>query len=328
MPERVTILGTGAMATVCANLLVRNGHAVAMWGRSVERLTHDREQTRLLPGVRVADAVRLTADPADAFADATLVLSAVPTQALGEVWVRLRPHLPAGVPVVSAAKGIEVGTLKRPSQIIDGRLGGSSPLAVMSGPNIAGEIARGLPATAVVASHNDAVARRVQAAMSTSGFRCYTNRDVVGVELAGATKNVIALAAGMLDGMGAGNNAKSALVTRGLVEITRLGAAMGAEPSTFAGLAGLGDLITTCFSPEGRNRTVGERIGRGQSLAAVLAGMESVCEGVPTTRGVRQLAQDAGVQMPITDEVYAILFEGKDVTAALNDLMQRDPKAE
>jgi glycerol-3-phosphate dehydrogenase (NAD(P)+) len=202
------------------------------------------------------------------------------------------------------------------------------PLAVLSGPNIAAELARYLPATAVAAASDDALARRVQAAFSAQWFRIYTNNDVTGVELAGATKNVVAIAAGILDGLGAGNNAKAALVTRGLVEITRLGVAMGARETTFQGLAGLGDLITTCVSPEGRNRTVGEQIGKGRGLREILAGMDSVAEGVPTTRAVRELAHRHRVEMPITDAVYRVLFESKDVLAALSDLMTREPKPE
>ena len=202
------------------------------------------------------------------------------------------------------------------------------PLVALSGPNIAGEIAKYLPATAVAACDDEGVAQRVQAAFATQWFRVYTNSDVVGVELAGATKNVIAIAAGILDGLAAGNNAKAALVTRGLVEITRLGVAMGARAETFAGLAGLGDLITTCVSPEGRNRTVGEQIGKGRKLADVLAKMDSVAEGVPTTKSVRMLAQRYKVEMPITETLYSVLFENKDVIAALTELMTRDPKAE
>jgi glycerol-3-phosphate dehydrogenase (NAD(P)+) len=199
---------------------------------------------------------------------------------------------------------------------------------VLSGPNIAAEIGRKLPATAVAASDDTDLARRVQAVFSTQWFRVYTNSDVLGVELAGATKNVIAIAAGILDGISAGNNAKAALVTRGLVEISRLAAAMGAQAATFAGLAGLGDLITTCVSPEGRNRTVGERIGKGQKLDEILAGMASVAEGVPTTRSVMQLARRHQVQMPITEAVHAVLFEGKEPRRAITELMTREPKAE
>jgi glycerol-3-phosphate dehydrogenase (NAD(P)+) len=245
-------------------------------------------------------------------------------------WKRLKEHAPAGVPVVTVAKGIENNTLLRPTQIIADVMGGwtRNPLAALSGPNIAAEIARYLPATAVAAADDEALARRVQSAFSTQWFRVYTNRDVIGVELAGATKNVVAIAAGILDGLAAGNNAKAALVTRGLVEISRLGAAMGAQPTTFAGLAGLGDLITTCVSPEGRNRTVGEKIGKGQKLEKILSEMDSVAEGVPTTQSVMQLARRHGVEMPITEAVYSVLFEGKDAIHALTELMARDPKPE
>lgn len=330
MPEQVTILGNGAMATLCSILLTQNGHGVTMWGargESIERLEQNREQTRLLPGVRVPDAVRLTADDADCFRDCTMVLSAVPTQYMREVWQRLVAHVPSGVPIVSAAKGIEIHTMLRPTEVIAAGVEGH-PLAALSGPNIAGEIARRLPATAVVASTDEGFAVRVQATFSTPWFRVYTNDDVLGVELAGATKNVIAIAAGILDGLGAGNNAKASLVTRGLVEITRLGVAMGAKESTFQGLAGLGDLITTCVSPDGRNRRVGEQIGQGRSLAQVLGGMPSVAEGVPTTRAVRELAGRYNVEMPITRAVSAVLFEGKAPSAALTDLMTRDPRPE
>jgi len=341
MPEHVTILGDGAMATVCSILLTAGGHGVAMWGafeESIDRLIQDREQRRLLPGVRVPASVRLTANDDDCFVDATMVLSAVPTQYMRAVWKRLFAHVPEDVPMVSVAKGIENNTLLRPTQVIAdvlgrGRMGATGPtcdwpLAALSGPNIAAELARYLPATAVVASDDAALAQRVQLAFSTQWFRVYTNPDVIGVELAGAMKNIVAIAAGIVDGLGAGNNAKAALVSRGLVEITRLGEAMGARPETFHGLAGIGDLITTCVSPEGRNRTVGERIGKGQKLEQVLAGMDSVAEGVPTTRSVIQLARRFNVEMPITEAVHAVLFENKDVLHALSELMTREPKPE
>ncbi len=380
MPEHVTILGDGAMATVCSMLLTQGGHAVTMWGafeESIERLQQNREQARLLPGARIPPAVRLTANDADCFRGCTMILSAVPTQYMRSVWKRLRAHVPKGVPIVSVAKGIENDSLLRPTQVIADVLGGirlSSvgsasadgillpakiasakpdptgsgetraqsldlspapsgpecdwPLAALSGPNIAAEMAKYLPATAVAAAADEAIAVRVQETFSTQWFRVYTNRDAIGVELAGATKNVIAIAAGILDGLAAGNNAKAALVTRGLVEITRLGMAMGAEEATFQGLAGLGDLITTCVSPEGRNRTVGEQIGRGKKLADILAHMDSVAEGVPTTKAVVELARRFKVEMPITQAVHEVLFDGKDVIHALTDLMTRDPKPE
>jgi glycerol-3-phosphate dehydrogenase (NAD(P)+) len=335
MTEHVTIVGDGAMATVCSILLIQGGHRVTMWGafeESIEQLLQDREQRRLLPGVRVPGAVRLTANDGDCFRDATLILSAVPTQFMRSTWKRLARHVPPKLPIVSVAKGIETGTLLRPTQVIKDALHGpivsDRPLAALSGPNIAGELARYLPATAVVASEDAELATRVQSVMSTQWFRVYTNTDVIGVELAGATKNIVAIAAGIIDGLAAGNNAKAALVTRGLVEITRLGVAMGARSETFIGLAGLGDLITTCVSPEGRNRTVGERIGKGQRLEDILGGMDSIAEGVPTTRAVMELARRHRVEMPITEAVHAVLFEGKDVLNALSDLMTRDPKPE
>lgn len=341
MAERVTILGDGAMATVCSILLRQGGSEVCMWGafeESIERLIQDREQRRLLPGVRIPDQVRLTANDAECFDGCSMVLSAIPTQYMRDVWKRLAAHLPQGVPIVSVAKGIENASLLRPTQIIADVLGGKPsvqegpvcdwPLVALSGPNIAAEIARYLPATAVAASDDQSVAQRVQQAFSTQWFRVYTNSDVIGVELAGASKNVVALAAGILDGLAAGNNAKAALVTRGLVEIMRLGMAMGAQEETFNGLAGLGDLITTCVSPEGRNRRVGEGIGRGRKLEAILGEMDSVAEGVPTTRSVMELAGRYDVEMPITQAVHAVLFEGKDAIEALTELMTRDPKSE
>ncbi len=335
MSERVTILGDGAMATVCSILLHSGGHAVTLWGafeESIERLQQNRENERLLPGVRIPESVRLTANDAECFEDATMILSAIPTQYMRGVWERLARRTPTGTPIVSVAKGIEKQTLLRPTQIIGDIIGpvhGKRPtVTALSGPNIAGELARYLPGTAVAACDDLQIAERVQAAFSTQWFRVYTNTDVIGVELAGAVKNVIALAAGILDGLAAGNNAKAALVTRGLVEIIRLGVAMGAQEATFHGLAGLGDLVTTCVSPEGRNRRVGEQIGKGRKLADVLAGMDSVAEGVPTTQSVMELSRRFNVEMPITEAVHRVLFEGQDVLAALSDLMSREPKAE
>ncbi|HSI36271.1 MAG: NAD(P)H-dependent glycerol-3-phosphate dehydrogenase [Phycisphaerae bacterium] len=334
-PQRITILGDGAMATVCSILLTTGGHHVTMWGAfedSIERLVQLRENVKLLPGVKLPEGVRLTANDADCFEGATLILAAIPTQYVRSVFERLKPHLPADVPIVSVAKGIETTTLMRPTQVIRDVLNAGvatgRSLCALSGPNIAGEIARYLPATAVAASDDAELAQLVQATFSTQWFRVYTNPDSVGVELAGATKNVIAIAAGILDGLGAGNNAKAALVTRGLVEITRLGVAMGAREETFAGLAGVGDLITTCVSPEGRNRTVGEQLGKGRKLDEILATMPSVAEGVPTTKAVMRLAERHKVEMPITQAVHAVLFEGRDAIKALTDLMTRDPKAE
>lgn len=334
MPERITILGDGAMATVCSILLTSGSHAVTMWGAfgdAIERLLQDRENKRFLPGVKLPPLVKLTANESEAMEGATLIVAAIPTQYIRSVIERVRKFIPAGVPIVSVAKGIENSTLMRPTQVIKDVLGpmdGPRSVCALSGPNIAGELARYLPATAVAASEDLQLAKRVQQAFTTQWFRIYTNPDVVGVELAGATKNVIAIAAGILDGLGAGNNAKAALVARGLVEITRLGVAMGAREETFGGLAGVGDLITTCVSPEGRNRTVGELLGKGRKLEDILTTMSSVAEGVPTTRSVMELAVRYKVEMPITEAVHSVLFEGRDVIRALTDLMTRDPKPE
>jgi glycerol-3-phosphate dehydrogenase (NAD(P)+) len=335
MPENITIRGDGAMATVCSMLLVQGGHRVTMWGafeESIERLSQNRENARLLKGARIPSEVRLTANDSDCFGDCSMILCAIPTQYIRSVCHRLKTYLPKNLPIVSVAKGIELSTLLRPTQVICDALSPGVvcpwPVAALSGPNIAAELSRYLPATAVVACEDESLSNRVQLTFSTQWFRVYTNDDVVGVELAGAAKNVIAIAAGIIDGLAAGNNAKAALVTRGLVEITRLGMAMGAHEATFQGLAGLGDLITTCVSPEGRNRSVGEQLGKGRKLDDILSKMDSVAEGVPTTRAVRELAARYKVEMPITESVYSILFEQKDVLAALSDLMTRQMKPE
>lgn len=322
------------MATVCAELLCANDHSVRMWGAhtaTVNRLKIDRRQDRLLPGSSIPAGVKLTSEDCGVFDGAQLIVSAIPTQYTRTVWQRLVSHLPADARIVSVSKGVELSTLLRPTEVLAdviGKAGQRASLAVMSGPNIAVELARKCPAMAVAASADSALACCVQKAFSTPWFRVYTNPDLIGVELAGAMKNIIALAAGMLDGMDSGNNAKAALVTRGLVEITRLAVKLGANPATFMGLAGLGDLITTCVSPDGRNRRVGEAIGRGKKLEQVLAELESVAEGVPTTQAVRDLAHKHGVEMPITEMLYAILFQGQDVRRALNQLMTRAYKGE
>jgi len=331
----VAIIGDGAMATVSAILLAENGHRIRLWSlfaETVAQLRRNPENTRYLPGVCFPEGTVFTDDDADAFTGAELVLAATPTQYIRPTWRRLAEPCPAGIPIASVAKGIENDTLLRPTQILRDVLAGDPqaawPIAAMSGPNIARELAQHLPATATVASDDVELARVVQQVFSTSTFRVYTNPDLIGVELGGAVKNVIAIAAGILDGLEAGDNAKSALLTRGLVEIARLGAALGARRETFSGLSGMGDLITTCVSPHGRNRTFGEAIGRGQSMDAILARTNSVVEGVATTRSVLALAQRHKIEMPITEAVHAVLFEHKPPAAAIQDLMTRSPKGE
>ena len=331
----VTIISDGGMATVSSILVAENGHRVRLWGffpEVVAQLQQCRENRRYLPGVRFPESVVFTADESDAFTAADIILAATPTQFIRPTWRRLRPYCPPGLPIVSVAKGIENDTLLRPTQVLADLLaeapGGGHPIAVLSGPNIARELAQRLPATATVASDDAELARTVQKLFATRNFRVYTNPDLIGVELGGAVKNVIAIAAGILDGLGAGDNAKAALLTRGLVEIARLGVALGARRETFAGLAGLGDLVTTCVSPHGRNRTFGEGIGKGRKMTEILQQTHSVVEGVATTRSVLALARTHGVEMPITQAVYAVLFQDKPVAAAVDELMTRAPKGE
>jgi len=334
-PERVSVIGDGAMGTVCAIMLAENGCAVRLWSafpEAAEQLAADRENRRFLPGARLPDGVAVTGAEAEAFAGARWAISAVPTQFIRGVWRRLAPHCPPGLAICSVAKGIENRTLLRPSEVLRDVLDASPEapraVAVLSGPSIAPEVARRLPASVAVAAADGGFAERVQQHLSRPYFRVYTNVDAVGVELAGATKNVIAIAAGILDGLRAGDNAKAALVTRGLAEISRLGLALGARADTFAGLAGVGDLVTTCISPFGRNRSFGEAVGRGRTVAQALAATDGVVEGVATTESVLDLSARLGVEMPITRAVHDILFRHVAPQDAIAALMSRPLKAE
>ena len=327
---KITVIGDGGMATACSQVLDHQGCAVTMWSPFPEHLAElarTRRNDRYLDGAPIPAGMVLEPDAKAALAGAQLILSTTPTQFLRPVWAQLAPVAPRDVPVCSVTKGIENDTLLRPTQIVREALG-EVPIAVLSGPSIAVELAHRLPATVVVASDDLGLAQRIQTTFSTDWLRCYTNQDVVGVELAGATKNVIALAAGIMDGLKLGDNAKAALLTRGLVEITRLGLAMGARPETFVGLAGLGDLVTTCISPHGRNRTAGQRIGQGETVEQVQGSTHSVIEGIATTRSLVQLAKQIGVDMPITFSAYAVLFENLPPKQAIAELMTRKLKSE
>lgn len=331
MDQLTCVLGSGAMGIACSVLLSEHpGQRVKLWGRDaahVAELVATRENSRLLPGIKIPDGIELTADIEYAMAGADLLVVAIPSAYLRDALTRLAPYIPKGLPVVSVVKGMENATQYRPSQIISEVLG-YDLVAVLAGPSHSEEICRRLPASVVVASTDQALAKRVQGLFSTDRFRVYTNRDLIGVELAGALKNVVAIAGGISDGLGFGDNAKSALVTRALVEMTRFGVLAGAEASTFSGLAGLGDLITTCISPYGRNRKVGERLGRGETLGQILQTMQAVAEGVPTSRSIYEYAQQRGIDMPITTEVYRVLFEDKPPREATTDLMVRPPRDE
>jgi glycerol-3-phosphate dehydrogenase (NAD(P)+) len=331
MPTSFAVLGDGAWGTAIALLLAQDPHhRVVLWSAREENgriLRERRENIRLLPGVPIPESVQLTTDAARATASADLWVAAVPTVYLRETLTRVRPQLRPGAPVLSLAKGLEIGTFLRPTEILTEVLG-LERTVVLSGPSHAEEVSRGLPTSVVVAGGDLELARWIQTHFSTDRFRVYTSSDPVGVELAGALKNVIGVGAGISDGLGFGDNAKSALMARGLVEMTRFGAAHGADRRTFAGLAGLGDLITTCVSRHGRNRGFGERVGRGERPADVLSGMAMTAEGVYTARSVHERAQRMGIEMPITAEVYRVLYEGKDPRTAVNDLMLRSPKKE
>lgn len=331
MSTKITILGSGAMATACSILLAEHeGQDVAIWARNpafAEQIQTTRENKRLLPGVRLPDKVQVTADLDAALDGASYLVAAIPTQFLRSTLNEIRGYLNLNRPVVSVIKGLENETFQRPSEIITEALG-SRAVVALSGPSHAEEIARRLPATVVAASGDLGLARQVQKMFNTDRFRVYTNLDLIGVEMAAALKNVIAIAAGISDGLGFGDNAKSALMTRGLVEITRFGTHFGAEASTFTGLAGMGDLITTCVSPYGRNRSVGERLGKGETLDQILATMAAVAEGVATAKSVFEVAEQEGIEMPITSEVYRVLFEGKSPAAATHSLMLRPLRAE
>ncbi len=337
---RVAVVGIGQMGLVASAMLAEaDGVRVSIWGRNAEeagRLLQARRSPRL-PGLTLPNAVRVALRAEDALGEADLVISAIPAQAIRDAWAGLRAFLPAEAGIVSVAKGLEVATQLRPTQVLaeiltapgaDDPDARPRPLATLSGPTIAAELARCLPATMIAASDDAGFARRVQVLFSSRWLRVYTNPDVLGVELAGATKNVIAIAAGIIDGLQAGNNAKSALLARGLAEIARLGAAMGAASETFFGIAGVGDLATTCFSPEGRNRSCGEALGRGTPLRQYLAESPFVVEGVETTRAVVELAHRYRVPMPITEAVHAVLFESLDPVDAISRLMSRELKDE
>lgn len=335
--DTVAIVGDGQMALVLADVLVFKGMATRIWSpfpQAAAELLHTRQSPRL-SGFTLPDAVLVTPDPEEAFRAATLVVNAIPTQYIRGTWRRLAPILNdlSNAGVASVAKGIETDTLCRPTEILADALGGRSQrrsLGVLSGPTIAAELAKRLPAVMVAASPDPAFAEQVQAAFSAPWIRIYTNDDPVGVELAGALKNIIAIAAGIIDGVGLGSNAKSALLARGLVEIVRFGTAIGAKPETFFGVAGVGDLATTCFSPEGRNRSFGEAIARGDRVSKLLdAGATgSVVEGAPTAKAVHAWAKRLGISMPITDAVHAMVFEGLSPREAVGELMRRAAGAE
>ena len=325
--EKVTVLGLGSMAAALTILLHNNGHSVTMWGRPEEAArVGAARRSDFMPGVKLPDGVIVTADIREA-AEPGVIVFAVPSGAVREAAEKFRPYLTERHLLINAAKGIEEGSLKRLSEV----LRGAAPMcaaAVLMGPGHAEEIAVSLPTTYVAASGDMAVSRRVQDIFMSPVFRVYTNSDLIGVEMGGAVKNVIALAAGISDGLGFGDNAKAALVTRGLNEISRLGVAMGADALTFAGLSGVGDLIVTCTSMHSRNRRCGILLGRGKPLDEALAEVKAVVEGAYAAKSALALARKYSVEMPIVEGVNEILFNGKPAKQVVVDLMTRDKKTE
>jgi glycerol-3-phosphate dehydrogenase (NAD(P)+) len=327
---RTAVVGAGAWGTALADVLGRNGHAVRLWAREpdvVASVNAQHENARFLAGAMLSPAVQATDDAALAVADAELVILAAPSAFLRRVAVSLRGTLPVGVPVGVATKGIEEGTLALMGDVVEAELPGH-PVVALSGPSFALEVVRRQPTAIVSASADDAAAGAFQQALSSDTFRVYTQHDVRGVELGGSVKNVMAVATGIVEGLGLGLNARAALITRGLAEMTRLGLALGAEPATFAGLAGMGDLVLTCTGALSRNRAVGVAVGGGQTLAQALEGKETVAEGVVTARSARALAATVHVEMPIVEATCRILFEGESPAAAVSRLMGRDLKRE
>ncbi len=324
--KKIVVLGDGAWGTALALVLERAGHKVSIWSKFADyakEMREARENTKFLPGVPLPHSIAIVSG---APAKSDFYIAAVPTQFIRPTFTELTPYLPKKAVIVCVAKGLEQSTGKRPTEILREVLSGPR-VVVLSGPSHAPEVARGMPASVVVAGETRA-AKAAQGLFSGSSLRAYTSRDPLGVELGGALKNVIELAAGISDGLGAGYNAKAALLTRGIVEMARLGVALGAKEKTFFGLSGIGDLITTTTFPTGRNLSVGRALGEGKKLEDVLGGMHSVAEGVWTTKAVLAVAKKQGVPMPITEQVHAILFEGKPAREALRDLMKRDQRAE
>jgi glycerol-3-phosphate dehydrogenase (NAD(P)+) len=327
---RCAVVGAGAWGTALADLLTRNGHDVRLWAYEpdvVESINGQHENVRFLAGHKLAPALKAAGDIKHVVDGAEMVTLATPSHVLRAILRSAGKSVPRSIPIVVATKGIEKGTLCLMTEVAEQEISGATVVA-LSGPSFAKEVVTRQPTAVVVASQADGAASVAQLAFSSPYFRAYTLSDVTGVELGGALKNVMAVATGIAEGLGLGFNARAALVTRGLAEMTRLGLALGAEQSTFAGLAGLGDLVLTCTGSLSRNRAVGVDVGKGKTLEEVLRGKETVAEGVPTAQSARELAAREGVEMPIVDTVNRVLFEGQSARSAIAALMSRELRAE
>ena len=328
---RIAVLGAGSWGTALALLLARNGHDVHLWGHDLEQSTmlrRERENRCYLPGIPFPARLHVETDLAEALNDVDLVLVAVPSHAYGSTLLRLQPLLPTIVGFAWATKGLEHGSGRFLHEVTQEILGCDRPMAVVSGPSFATEVARGLPTAVTVAAWDSVHARRVATVLHGSNLRAYTSNDVIGVELGGAVKNVLAIAAGIADGLGFGANARAALITRGLAEMVRLGVAVGGQRETFMGLAGIGDLVLTCTDDQSRNRRFGLAIGRGDSAETAYVAIGQVVEGAATVRETLRLARRYDVELPITEQVDAVLFHGQSPRQAVENLLARDPRAE
>lgn len=327
--SRVAVIGAGSWGTAVACIVAGNAEAV-LWARRselAEEINRDHRNARYLPKVDLPAQLRATSSLAEALGDAEVCVMGVPSHGFREVLVEAAAHLRPGVPVVSLTKGLEQGSLMRMTEVV-AEVTPGHPTGVLTGPNLAKEVMAGFPAASVVAMTDDSICIDLQSLFSTDSFRVYTNRDVVGCEVAGTLKNVMAIAAGMADGMGFGDNTRAALITRGLAELTRLGVALGGQPLTFSGLAGMGDLVATCISRQSRNRSVGEELGKGRAIDDIVADMNMVAEGVKSSKAVVELAARHGLEMPIAEQVVAVLYEGRSARDVIPALMGRSAKAE
>lgn len=329
MQIRAAVVGAGSWGTTVANLLAHNVPTV-LWARDADvasTIERDHRNQRYLPDHELLPALRATGDLAEAVEQADVVVMGVPSHGFRDTLEKVQPSVRAWVPVISLAKGLEQGTQKRMTEIVNEVLPGH-PYGVLTGPNLANEILAGSGAATVLAMSDRTIADQLQSAFVTSWFRVYTNADVIGCEIAGALKNVMAIASGMADGLGTGDNTRAAVITRGLAELSRLGTAMGGQPVTFSGLAGMGDLLATCISPQSRNRHVGEQLGRGRTIEEIVDEMSMVAEGVKSAPVVVDLAERYGVEMPIAQQVYKVLYEGMSAADAYHGLLRRPQTSE
>lgn len=334
---RIAVIGAGSWGTALAILLAQKGHEVRLWGHRkehMELLAGERENRKYLKGIPFPENLFPVDTLEDAIAGTTIILMVVPSHSFREIFQRIHPLLKDGMRIVSAVKGIENGTLKTMTQIVEEIIGRNTAdlrnikIGVLSGPSFAEEVARGVPTAVTLGFYDLQIAKEVQDVMVTDSFRIYTSRDVIGLEISAALKNIVAIAAGVCDGLGYGLNTRAALITRGLAEIKRLGTALGADTDTFSGLSGLGDLILTCTGNLSRNRMVGVMLGQGKSIEQVKSEMKMVAEGIKTTQSVYDLAKKMNIEMPILEQIHSILFEGKKCSEAVKDLLQRELKDE